>query len=38
MRRIDLSMEANEKYKVIKKLVDTSGNKKRGDGFEVPRI
>jgi len=29
MRKVDLNMNANEKYEIIKKLVDTNGNKKR---------
>jgi transposase len=29
MRKVDLNMKANEKYEIIKKLVDTNGNKKR---------
>ena len=28
MRKVDLTMEENEKYLTIKKLVETSGNKK----------
>ena len=27
MRKVDLSMEENNKYEVIKKLVETNGNK-----------
>ena len=29
MRKVDLTMDENKKYKVIKKLVETDGNKKR---------
>lgn len=29
MRKVDLSMEANKKYEIIKKLVETDGNKRR---------
>lgn len=29
MRKVILTMTENEKYKIIKKLVNTNGNKKR---------
>ncbi len=29
MRKVNLNMKENEKYKIIKKLVETNGNKKR---------
>jgi len=28
MRKVNLNMKENEKYKIIKKLVETNGNKK----------
>ena len=35
MRKVELRMNEQNKYEIIKKLVDTNGNKKRAPSLEV---